>query len=158
MAILKILAQDDEFCDLRKPCNPVTSFDENLRSLVDDMWDSMYAARGVGLAATQIGATARVAVIDTLQTPKSNRRLVLVNPQITFSGGEQTSEEGCLSMPGLRWPITRAQCVTVEFYDLCGEHQVLTARNLLARAIQHECDHLNGVLCNSLAKPESVEP
>jgi peptide deformylase len=149
--IREILTQDDEFNVLRKPCVSVERFDEELRTLVRDMWDSMYAARGVGLAATQIGSSMRVAVIDTIQGENSHRRLVLVNPRIISSEGEQTGEEGCLSMPGLRWPITRAQSVLVEYEDINGICRRLRGRDLLARAIQHECDHLDGVLCNSKA-------
>jgi peptide deformylase len=149
MAILKILTQDDEFNSLRKSCLSVESFDQSLWDLVDDMWDSMYAARGVGLAATQIGSSLRVAVIDTAQRSSSHRRLVLVNPRIEAFYGEQVQEEGCLSMPGLRWPIPRAAAVLVNFQGLNGKWLTLRARDLLARAIQHECDHLNGILCNS---------
>ena len=152
--IKPILKQYDEFGILRKPCVEVSVFDEALRELVCDMWDSMYAAHGVGLAATQIGSSLRVAVIDTLQTRNSNRNLVLVNPRIEATGGEQTAEEGCLSMPGLRWPITRAQVVSVKFQGLNGQSQTLRARDLLARAVQHECDHLDGVLCNSKANAD----
>lgn len=149
--IKPILTQDDEFNGLRAPCISVLNFGDELRALVTDMWDSMYRAHGVGLAATQIGSSWRVAVIDTLQRENSNRRLVLINPRITYAAGEQTGEEGCLSMPGLRWPITRADVVTVEFQDIAGKPQKLNARGLLARAVQHECDHLDGILCNSRA-------
>jgi peptide deformylase len=152
MAIRKILTQDDEFNTLRKPCIEVVSFDKELRDLVEDMWDTMYAARGVGLAATQIGSSLRVAVIDTLQRPSTHRHLVIINPSILEFRREQTAEEGCLSMPGLHWPITRAASVTVQFRGLSGRLRKMGAGGLLARAIQHECDHLNGILCNSLAK------
>lgn len=151
MAVLKIRTQADEFNVLRTSCDPVTKFDRSLRDLVDDMWDSMYAAVGVGLAATQIGSTLRVAVIDTIQRSRSHRRLVLVNPTIAAMEGEQIESEGCLSMPGLTWPIPRAAVVLVTFQDLDGTRQSLRAKDLLARAIQHECDHLDGVLCNSKA-------
>lgn len=146
-----ILTQTKEFNALHVPCVPVTEFNESLHELIGDMWDSMYAARGVGLAATQIGSSLRVAVIDTIQRTNSHRRLVLINPQITATHGEETKEEGCLSMPGLRWTIPRAEVVKVTFQGQNGESQTITARGLLARAIQHECDHLDGVLCNSKA-------
>jgi peptide deformylase len=152
--IKPILTQDDEFGILRKPCTEVAAFDQALRGLVADMWDSMYAAHGVGLAATQIGSSLRVAVIDVLQTENSNRRLVLVNPRIAEFRGEQTSDEGCLSMPGLRWPITRAASVIVTFQEIAGRQKTITALGLFARAVQHECDHLDGVLCNSKAIPQ----
>jgi peptide deformylase len=156
MAIHRIRTQEEEFGLLRTPCGRVVEFDQALRDLVRDMWDSMYAARGVGLAAPQIGSSLRVAVIDTLWRPNSNRRLVLINPKITASAGEQIQSEGCLSMPGLNWPIPRAETVTVVYQDLSGLRCTLTSRSLLARAIQHECDHLDGVLCSSKAPPDDV--
>lgn len=149
--IRNILTQKDEFGILHKSCAEVTEFGDGLLELVTDMWDSMYAAGGVGLAATQIGSSLRVAVIDTLRTSNSYRNLVMVNPHIEEFSGKQTADEGCLSMPGLRWPITRAETVTVTYQDVKGKKHGRSARGLLARAIQHECDHLNGVLCNSLA-------
>lgn len=154
--IKPILTQNDEFSVLRKPCIPVEYFDRSLWDLVEDMWDTMYAANGLGLAATQIGARLRVAVIDTIRRSSSNRRLVLVNPRILGTSGEQIMPEGCLSMPGLQWPIPRAAFVYVEFQGLNGEKQSLRTRDLLARAIQHECDHLDGVLCNSRAIKEEA--
>jgi peptide deformylase len=145
----QLLTQDGEFSPLRKPGVEVMEFDDSLRKLVADMWDTMYAERGVGLAASQIGSSLRVAVIDVLQTANSNRRLVMVNPRIESFRGEQTGDEGCLSMPGLRWQITRAAWVDVTYQDLRGLEHRMAARGLFARAVQHECDHLNGVLCNS---------
>jgi peptide deformylase len=158
--ILKILTQDEEiFRDfLTKPCSVVDDFGPSLKTLVTDMWDSMYAARGVGLAATQIGSSLRVAVIDTRQRSGSHREMVLVNPKIDELIGEQTGEEGCLSMPGLRWQITRAAVVWVTFQELNGRRRTMRTQDLLARAIQHECDHLDGVLCNSKAPPTEGEP
>jgi peptide deformylase len=152
--IKPILTQDDEFGPLRQPCVAVEVFDAALHALVEDMWDSMYAARGVGLAATQIGSSLRVAVIDTLQRSSSHRRLVLVNPRIEAFAGEQTALEGCLSMPGRRWPIPRWAAVLVTFQALNGQPRTLRTKDLLARAVQHECDHLDGILCNSRYSPE----
>jgi peptide deformylase len=154
MTVRAILTQADEVSlnILRERCLLVEDFGDGLWRLVDDMWDSMYAARGVGLAATQIGSHLRVAVIDTIQGPNSHRRLVLVNPRITASRGEQVGDEGCLSMPGTQWPISRAAVVTVSFQGLNGKQRTLTARDFFARAIQHECDHLDGILCNSKAE------
>jgi peptide deformylase len=148
---LRILTQADEFSTLRVPCVPVEVFDGNLRNLVEDMWDTMYAANGLGLAATQIGSSLRVAVIDTIRKSSSNRGLVMVNPQINGSEGEQTGPEGCLSMPGLNWSITRARVVSVTFQALNGQKRSIRAKDLLARCVQHECDHLDGILCNSKA-------
>lgn len=156
--IRPILRQNDQSNSLYEPCETVEKFDEALENLVADMWDTMYAAGGVGLAATQIGSRFRVAVIDTLQTESSNRRLVLVNPRISESRGDQTGNEGCLSMPGLAWSITRAEWVNVLYQDLRGRTHGRTARGLFARAVQHECDHLDGVLCYSRAKPMAGEP
>lgn len=158
MAIRQILTQDSEHkARLHTPTRLVTSFDDNLDDLIEDMWDSMYAFRGVGLAATQIGSNLRVCVIDTIQRASSKRNLVMVNPQILSFSGEIVEEEGCLSMPGLRWDIPRAKEVRVEFQDAAGRIQQLRGKGLLARAIQHECDHLDGLLCNSRA-PEGQPP
>lgn len=147
--IRKILTQDDEFSPLRKPCAEVVEFDQSLRQLVTDMWDTMYSSRGLGLAATQIGSSLRVAVVDVPQNENSNRRLALVNLHIDEFRGEQTGNEGCLSMPGRSWPITRSNRVSFRFQDVTGKAHLMIAKGLFARAIQHECDHLNGILCNS---------
>lgn len=155
MAGLKILTQDEERSVLRAPpCARVEEFGPSLLALVDDMWNSMYAACGVGLAAPQLGVPLRVAVIDTIQRSSSYRRLVLVNPLIEAFEGEQIAPEGCLSMPGLRWQIPRAARVKVTFQALNGQWQIVRARDLLARCVQHECDHLDGILCNSKAQGE----
>lgn len=152
MAIKSILKQDAESSSvLNHPCRSVTEFNAELRQLVEDMWDSMYAARGMGLAATQIGSDLRVAVIDTPQSVNSHRHLVLINPIIEQVCGEQIGEEGCLSMPGMRWNIPRAMEVVFTYQDLDEKTHTRKARGLFARAVQHECDHLNGVLCNSHA-------
>src|ERR1700736_1827492 len=119
--IRKILTQDDEFGGLRKPCVLVDKFDRSLDTLIDDMWDTMYAANGVGLAASQIGSSLRVAVIDTIRRSASYRRLALINPRINGFSGEQTALEGCLSMPGLSWPITRFAIVRVTFQGRSGQ-------------------------------------
>jgi peptide deformylase len=155
--IIPILTQDHEHAAvLRTPTKDVESFDEELRDLVADMWDSMYAANGVGLAATQIGSSSRVAVIDVLQTDSSNRRLVMVNPKIERFLGVEVAKEGCLSMPGLRWDIPRSMTVVVSFRTEFGKSKTMVAENLLARAVQHECDHLDGILCNSRAEAVST--
>src|SRR2546429_3522903 len=98
---------------LEKPAEPVTVFDGDLKKLIADMFESMYAAKGVGLAAPQIGISKRIAVIDTSSGEDPEKKLVLINPEIIATEGTQTSEEGCLSIPTFREPVTRAQRVTV---------------------------------------------
>lgn len=140
-----------ETCLLRSPSAPVTIFDDGLRDLIADLWDTCYGNRGVGLAAPQIGVPLQVAVVDTLQSLSSNRRLVLINPKVVSTSGSQLGSEGCLSMPGLQWPITRPDYVRVEYQNIRGRRATITGRGLLARALLHETDHLAGVLCKSLA-------
>jgi peptide deformylase len=117
-----------------------------LRQLVEDMFASMYAANGVGLAAPQIGRSQRLTVIDCSVGEDPAQKLVLINPQITRREGKQTGEEGCLSIPGFRADVTRALSVTVRAQNVEGEWFEADGDELLARAIQHEVDHLNGVL------------
>ncbi|HEY8056104.1 MAG TPA: peptide deformylase [Terriglobales bacterium] len=117
-----------------------------LRQLVEDMFASMYAANGVGLAAPQIGRSQRLTVIDCSVGEDPAQKLVLINPQITRREGKQTGEEGCLSIPGFRADVTRALSVTVRAQNVEGEWFEANGDELLARAIQHEVDHLNGVL------------
>lgn len=125
----------------------VTEFDTpELHKLLDDMFESMYAAKGVGLAAPQIGISRRIAVIDTSVGEDPAERLILINPEIIGQEGGQTSEEGCLSIPGFREQVTRAQKVTVRAQDAKGEVFEKTGEDLLARAFLHETDHLNGTL------------
>ena len=141
---------------LRQKAAPVAAVAESVRQLVQDMLDSMYASKGVGLAAEQIGRTECVCVIDVphdaekeecrAPNPAVPMPLVLINPEITAREGKQRNDEGCLSFPDISAPITRADKVTVTFMDLNGARQTVTARGLLSRAIQHETDHLNGVL------------
>ena len=117
-----------------------------LHKLVDDMFESMYAAKGVGLAATQIGLGKRIAVIDTSNGEDPAAKLVLINPEILGKEGAQTGEEGCLSIPGFREQVTRPNKVTIKAQDAKGEWFEKTGEGLLARAFQHETDHLNGTL------------
>ena len=141
---------------LRVKAVPVTAITEEIRQLVADMLETMHAARGVGLAAEQIGRQESVCVIDV--PPDAEKPgcqafnaavampLVMLNPEITDPVGKQRDEEGCLSFPDLSVPLTRANQVTVAYTDLDGNRQKITVQGLLARAVQHECDHLNGVL------------
>jgi peptide deformylase len=124
-----------------------------LNQLVEDMFDSMYAARGVGLAAPQIGIGKRIAVIDVSNGEDPAQKLVLINPEIVGTEGTQTGEEGCLSLPTFREPVTRAQKVTIRAHDAKGKQFELTGEDLLARAFQHETDHLNGRLYISHISP-----
>lgn len=132
---------------LETPAETVTDFDTpELHKLIDDMFESMYAAKGVGLAAPQIGIGKRIAVIDTSVGEKPEERLVLINPEIIGREGAQTSEEGCLSIPGFREQVTRANRVTIRAQNAKGETFEKTGEELLARAFLHETDHLNGTL------------
>jgi len=130
----------------------VTCFSQTLCNIVDDMWDSMYAAQGVGLAAPQIGVDLAVAVIDISFKEDAKAKIVLINPEISYASDYMVTEsEGCLSMPGLRWPIKRPQLTRVDAQKLDGSPFTIEGKGLLARALLHEIDHLNGKLCNRLA-------
>ena len=131
---------------LEKTAAPVTVFDEELQKLVDDMFESMYAAHGVGLAAPQIGISKRLAVIDTSFKEDPNAKLVLANPEIIHTEGRHTQNEGCLSIPDFRESVTRPRKVTVRAQDVKGNFFEKTGEELLARAFLHETDHLNGKL------------
>jgi peptide deformylase len=131
---------------LEKPAEKVTLFDEELKQLVDDMFESMYAARGVGLAAPQIGIPLRIAVIDVSFKEDPGAKLVLINPEIIHKEGRHTQSEGCLSIPDFRENVNRAKVVTIRAQDLEGKIFEKTADDLLARAFEHETDHLNGKL------------
>jgi peptide deformylase len=131
---------------LEVDAEPITSFDDELRSLVDDMFETMYDAQGVGLAAPQIGLSKRLAVIDVGWDEDRSERIVLANPEIVAREGEQAGPEGCLSVPVLREPLKRASRVTVRAQDASGAWFERTGGGLLARAFEHEIDHLNGKL------------
>ena len=131
---------------LEKPAAPVEVFDDELRKLVDDMFESMYAAHGVGLAAPQIGISKRIAVIDVTFKEDPNAKLVLVNPQIIHTEGKQKGSEGCLSIPDFREPVARPMRVAVKAQDATGKWFEKTGEEMLARALMHETDHLNGRL------------
>ena len=132
---------------LERPAETVTEFDTpELKKLLDDMFESMYAAKGVGLAAPQIGIGRRIAVIDPTNGQDETQRLVLINPEIVRIEGAQVGEEGCLSIPGFREQVKRAKRVTIRAQDASGASFEKTAEDLLARAFLHETDHLNGRL------------
>lgn len=131
---------------LEKPTEPVKKFDEELGALVNDMFESMYAAQGVGLAAPQIGISLRLAVIDVSTGKNPEAKIVCANPEIVHIEGEQREEEGCLSVPGFRGYVLRPQFVTVRAQDAAGKEFEMRGEGLLARAFCHEIDHLNGTL------------
>ncbi len=131
---------------LEKPSEPITKFDDDLRKLIADMFESMYAAHGVGLAAPQIGISKRIAVVDVTFKEDPEARLVLINPEIVDKEGRQRGTEGCLSLPEFREEVTRPQRVTVRAQDIDGKFYEHTGEDLLARAFVHETDHLNGKL------------
>jgi peptide deformylase len=131
---------------LEKKAQSVTTFDKELAKLLDDMFESMYAAQGVGLAAPQIGISRRIAVVDITFGKDSKQKLVLINPEIIATEGRQSEEEGCLSIPGFREKVKRPARATVRAQNAKGEEFTMTGEGLLARAFCHETDHLNGRL------------
>ncbi|MBZ5607093.1 MAG: peptide deformylase [Acidobacteriia bacterium] len=132
---------------LEKQAETVTDFDSpELHRLVDAMFESMYAAKGVGLAAPQIGISKRIAVIDLSVAEDPQQKIILINPEIIGKEEMQTGEEGCLSLPGFREQVTRPRKVTVRAQNIKGETFETSGEELLARAFCHEIDHLNGRL------------
>ncbi len=131
---------------LEKLTKPVEKFDEELTTLVNDMFESMYAAQGVGLAAPQVGIGLRLAVVDVTAGKNPEAKIVCANPEIVHSEGEQREEEGCLSLPGFRGYVLRPQFVTIRAQDATGKEFEMRGEGLLARAFCHEFDHLNGTL------------
>ena len=141
MTILRIRTLGDPV--LRQPARPLEDFDRSLRRLVEDMFETMYDAPGVGLAAPQVGISLRFFVYDD---GKTTGRRFLANPEILEREGEQTHDEGCLSIPGPYHPTTRAMRVRVRGQDLEGRPVEVEGEGLVARILQHETDHLDGVL------------
>jgi peptide deformylase len=140
---------------LERPADPVTEFDTpELHRFVADMFETMYASHGVGLAAPQVDVPWRLTVIDITggekdedgKEEKPKEQIVLINPEVIAKEGKQTGEEGCLSIPGFREQVTRAKRTTVRAQNVKGEWFEITGEDLLARAMLHEIDHLNGVL------------
>jgi len=131
---------------LRKKSLPVKKIDKNIHKLLDDMAETMYHAPGVGLAAPQVGKNMRVIVVDISTKEEENNLLELINPVISDSGGTQSSEEGCLSVPGFYGNIVRKNSITVEAQNRDGDHFVIEADDLFSRVLQHEIDHLDGIL------------
>ena len=144
MAIRKILKFPDQ--DLRIKAKPVESFDDELKTLTDDMFETMHSVNGIGLAATQIGVAKQLAVIDI--SPEKNEPLVIVNPAIQILDPTKTEDydEGCLSVPGFFEKISRPSDIKLTYQDLNGKKQEIKPEGLLTKVVQHELDHLNGRL------------
>ncbi|TVX94158.1 peptide deformylase [Paenibacillus agilis] len=147
MAIRIIVHEPDPV--LHEVAKEVTKFNANLHKLLDDMADTMYHAEGVGLAAPQIGILKRVIVVDV---GDENGLIEMVNPEMVEKEGEQLGPEGCLSIPGLNGDVRRYKKIHVKGFDRHGKPVKVTATDFLARAFQHEIDHLNGVLFTSIAE------
>ena len=142
MALLPILRFPDP--RLKKVAQPVAQIDASIRKLVADMAETMYEAPGIGLAATQVDVHKRVVVIDVSE--ENNNLLAFINPTLEKCSGEQVGEEGCLSVPGIYDKVERAERVTIKYLDLDGKQRTMEADGLLAVCIQHEIDHLNGIV------------
>lgn len=149
MTIRKIIYLPD--ARLRQPTALITTFDEALQTLIDDMFDTMYNAKGVGLAAPQIGISLRLAVVDASRD--KSQQLVLINPEVISCEGHADYEEGCLSVPGAYDKVRRADKVTIRAQDRVGQKYEMTADGLLGECFQHEIDHLNGKLFIDLLSP-----
>jgi peptide deformylase len=131
---------------LSRKADSVTAFDAGLAKLVEEMFDSMYAAQGIGLAAPQIAISKRITVIDVSFKERPEDKLALINPEIVERNGKQVEEEGCLSLPEIREKVTRAEWVKVRAQNVKGDWFEVEGDELLARALQHEIDHLDGIL------------
>lgn len=142
MAIRPVVLYPDPV--LFKPTEPVGSVDDAVRELVVDMVDTMYNAPGIGLAANQLGDARRVCIVDLSVGEDPEGLHVFIDPVVTESAGSEVGEEGCLSFPDIMLDIERAEQVTVEAFDLEGQRRLVSAEGLLARAILHECEHLDG--------------
>ncbi len=144
MALLTILQHPDP--RLRQKALPVTTFDADLQRLIDDMFETMYAAPGVGLAATQVGVAKRLAVMDCAEDKGQPQPMVLINPEIVDPEDRQDMEEGCLSVPGVGEKVQRYNRLKLRALDRNGQPFELLAEGLMAQAVQHEIDHLDGTL------------
>lgn len=143
MAIRKIRTDEDPI--LRKKSKIVANFNNTLEVLIDDMYETMDVAYGVGLAAPQVGILKRLIVVDN-RDEEENKRFYMLNPVILEKEGEEISMEGCLSIPGKQGTVKRAKNIKVKYNDLTGEEKIMEAEDFLARIIQHEMDHLDGIL------------
>lgn len=153
MAIRTIREEKDEI--LKKVSRPVEEIDEKIQTLIDDMLETMYKFNGVGLAAVQVGVLKRIVVIHT--DYENEEPIILINPEITKEKGAQTVEEGCLSFPNKFAKVVRPEEVTVEALDREGKKIKITGKGLLAQAISHEVDHLNGEVFMDKILPGTLE-
>ncbi len=144
MAVLKIVKYPEKV--LETPTEEVTKFDDELKKLVADMFETMYAAPGVGLAAPQVGVSKRVFVMDCSGGRDPEQRIVMVNPVVLNVEGEQTGEEGCLSFPGIFFQVKRSLRAVVEAQDTDGNEYEIDGLELTARCMLHETDHCDGIL------------
>jgi len=151
MALLEILTYPDP--RLRETAKPVAAVDDAIRTIVENMAETMYAAPGVGLAATQVGIPLRIFVIDTAAEGEPSQLRVFINPEVIESRGKHVWREGCLSFPDVSEDVKRAEWVRARALDKEGNGFELEAEGLLAVAIQHETDHLNGVLMIDQVSP-----
>ena len=147
MAIREVREMGDDV--LEKQCKPVTKMTLRTKILIEDMLDTMYEKMGVGLAAPQVGILKQIVVIDVGEGP-----IVLINPEIVETSGEQTGEEGCLSVPGMSGQVTRPNYVKVKALDMDMNEQIYEGEGLLARAFCHELDHLDGKMYTDLVEGE----
>lgn len=144
MAVREVLVYPD--ARLRSKAQPVRVVDDDIRKLIDDMIETMYASSGIGLAANQVGVLKRVVVLDVSYPDGESNLVALVNPEIREQDGEITWEEGCLSFPGIKEEVTRSERVKVKALNRDGESVEIDANDLFSVALQHEIDHLDGVL------------
>jgi peptide deformylase len=142
--ILKIVKYPEPI--LQQPGEPVTEFDGELRKFVADLFETMYASQGIGLAAQQVGVAKRITVVDLSQGKDPAQKLVLINPEVISREGKQYEEEGCLSFPDIREKVSRAAKVSIRAQDEKGKWFEMDGEELLSRAFQHEIDHLDGML------------
>lgn len=149
MAVLKVIKAGDPI--LRQPTQPVTRITKRVSRLIDDMIETMYAVDGVGLAAPQVGVSKKIAVIDVGEGP-----IALINPKIIEGSGEDIDVEGCLSVPGKQAYVKRMATVKVQALNEKGKPVQIEAEGLLARALQHEIDHLNGILFTDLVDEKDI--
>ena len=148
---MKILVYPHEV--LRKPARRVESVDRELQQIIDRMFETMYRAKGIGLAANQVGLPVQLVVMDVSGDEQPEEPLVLINPVIIAREGEETAEEGCLSVPGYGAPIKRSSAVQVKALDRNEHEIIIDAEGLMARCIQHELDHLRGLCFVDLLNP-----
>lgn len=144
MAVLEIRKYPDEI--LKKKASEIKDINGNIQKLIDDMIETMYKSNGIGLAAPQVGVSKRLIIVDISPREENNSLIVIINPQIVSTEGEVLSEEGCLSLPGFITRLKRNEKVFVKGIDRKGKEIQIETDGLLSRAIQHEIDHLEGIL------------